>query len=340
MRIRKNIKVPTGNILVVEGERGLLECLSLGDYGKGVNVKADFLGLEREVERVTHTEMLPLEEKWVVTTSSQYGCSMNCKFCDVPKAGSGINATHKDIIDQVFTTIALHPEVTYTKRLNHHHARMGEPTWNPAVLTSTVTLSEQLQAHFDSVHYHPVVSTMMPKHHFGLTHFLETWCMIKNDVMGGEAGLQLSINSTDEDERHWMFSGNSMPFLFMEDTIKKLPKPIGRKYTLNFAIAQWEIDPDTLLEFFDPEDWICKLTPMHKTDTALSHDIKTEGDYTEFYPYRKDEDALKEAGYDVLVFVASEYEDLGRITCGNALLGGSEPQVPLEVIYDDLQSCT
>ena len=40
----------------------------------------------------------------------------------------------------------------------------------------------------------------------------------------------------------------------------------------------------------------------------------------------------KDAGYDVLVFVASEYEDLGRITCGNALLGGSKVQVPHKIL--------
>jgi hypothetical protein len=38
MKILRNIEVPTGNILVVEGEKGKLEMLSLSDYGKDVNV--------------------------------------------------------------------------------------------------------------------------------------------------------------------------------------------------------------------------------------------------------------------------------------------------------------
>jgi len=42
--ILNNIKVPTGNILIVEGDRGKLEMLSLGDYGKDINLKADCLG--------------------------------------------------------------------------------------------------------------------------------------------------------------------------------------------------------------------------------------------------------------------------------------------------------
>jgi hypothetical protein len=38
MKILRNIKVPTGNILVVQGALGELELLSLGDYGKDVNI--------------------------------------------------------------------------------------------------------------------------------------------------------------------------------------------------------------------------------------------------------------------------------------------------------------
>jgi len=32
LEILKNLKVPTGNILIVQGEKGQLECVSLGDY--------------------------------------------------------------------------------------------------------------------------------------------------------------------------------------------------------------------------------------------------------------------------------------------------------------------
>ncbi len=332
MRIVKNYVVPTGNIIVAEAEKGLVEFLSLGDYGKQVNVKADFLGLERAIERVTHTDMLPLTEKWVITTSSQYGCSMGCKFCDVPLAGAGVNVSCKDIIMQVLSAISLHPEITYTKRLNHHHARMGEPTWNDDVIRSTRRLQTILPRIFDEVHYHPVVSTMMPKNNKNLEPFLREWVHTKNLIMLGKAGLQLSINSTNEKERTWMFQGNAHTLNSIGKIVKSLPHPRGRKYTLNFAIAGYEIDPEILLKYFPPESWICKLTPMHKTNTALKHGIQTEGDYTEIHPYLEDEQRLKEAGYNVLVFIASENEDLGRITCGNALLGGSNIKVPHKVI--------
>jgi len=327
MKVLQNIKVPTGNILIVSGDKGKLEMLSLGDYGKQVNLKCDALGLTREIKKVKHSKLLPLETKWVITISSQYGCSMGCKFCDVPKVGPGINATFNDIIRQVLTGIKLHPEVTFTNRLNIHYARMGEPTFNPNLLDAT----KWLKTHIDPEYkIHPVISTIMPKHNIWLKTFIHTWMRIKNRLLRGEAGLQLSINSTNEAERAEMFNNNALTLFEIEKIMRGII-PGGRKITLNFAVADWEINPQTLLKYFNPDDFIIKLTPMHKTLTATENKIETAGDYTTFHPYKDHEQALKDAGYDVLVFIASIYEDLGRITCGNAILSGTMPEVPYEI---------
>lgn len=328
MEIIKHIEVPTGNILVVKGKKGNLEMLSLGDYGKNVNLKCDAMGLTRDIEKVKHTDLLPLTEKWVVTISTQYGCSMGCKFCDVPKVGPGKNATYKDLIKQVLQAIYLHPEIKSSKRLNIHFARMGEPSWNPNVLDAAKWYKEHLDPEYK---VHPVVSTMMPKRNEWLRTFIHTWMRIKNRLYHGNAGLQLSINSTNETERQYMFNGNAASFPEIAKIMRGII-PNGRKITLNFAVADYEIDPLELLKYFDPDDYIVKLTPMHKTGTALINNIETQGDYTEFYPYAEHERKLKDAGYDVLVFIASEYEDLGLITCGNAILSGSLPRVPHNII--------
>lgn len=321
MKILENIAVPTGNILIVEGEKGSLEMLSLGDYGKDVNLKADCLGLSRELGEVKHTTLLPLSEKWVITISTQYGCSMGCTFCDVPKVGPGKNATYHDLIRQALVGIYLHPEIRNTKHLNIHFARMGEPSWNPNVLDAAKWMKEHLDPEF---HVHPVVSTMMPRKNEWLQTFVHAWMRIKNRTYGGNAGLQISVNSTNEEERGVMFNGNACTFLEMSRILSGTI-PNGRKITLNFAVAGYEIDPAVLLKYFHPDDYLVKLTPMHKTSEALSNGIKTSGDYTTMYPYKQHERELREAGYDVLVFIASREEDEGRITCGNAILSGSRP---------------
>lgn len=38
-----------------------------------------------------------------------------------------------------------------------------------------------------------------------IENFIQTWCGIKNDFYGGEAGLQFSINSTNDEQRRELF---------------------------------------------------------------------------------------------------------------------------------------
>ena len=114
--IVRNIKVPTGNICVMKGEEGLIEFLSIGDYGKDSNIKADFLGITRELNGVPNGEIMPLSEKWVITISTQYGCSMGCKFCDVPKVGKGLNATLKTIIIKVMQVCSFQSTALMTSK--------------------------------------------------------------------------------------------------------------------------------------------------------------------------------------------------------------------------------
>ena len=318
MKILQHIPVPTGDILVVEGYRGRLEMLSLADYGKDVNLNQNRAVLDG-------TPLLPLSEKWVITISTQYGCSMGCGFCDVPKVGPGNNASLGDLQSQVITGLHLHPEVTTTDRLNVHFARMGEPSWNPNVLECAKWMKDHIDPEYP---VHPVVSTMMPNRNIWLKTFIHTWMRIKNRVYRGNAGLQLSINSTDEAERAEMFNCNACELCDIAEIMRGV-LPVGRKITLNFAVAGYTVDPSVLLRWFSPEHYIIKLTPMHKTAMAVDCGIETAGDYTTPEPYLALEEKLRRAGYDVLVFIASREEDASRITCGNAILSGTMPEVAI-----------
>lgn len=333
--ITRNIKVPTGNICVLQGEKGLLEFVSVGDYGKDANIKADFLGVTRELNGVPNGEILSLSEKWVLTISSQYGCSMGCKFCDVPKVGQGINATYHDMLNQILYGLKLHPEIESTKRLNIHITRMGEPTFNGNVLDLVACLRRNIFDFYEkSLTVHPVVSTMLPKTNRKLLRFLKIWTEdIKNKLYGGEAGLQFSINSTDDKQRYEMFSGNSLTLEEISQLANLLPEPIGRKYALNFALADdYIIDAEKLVSLFNPNKFMCKITPLHKTMSCEDNNIITSLGYESFTPYKEIEKSLKNVGFDVIVFVPSYDEDLGLITCGNAILSGSMPKTNYTII--------
>ena len=148
---------------------------------------------------------------------------------------------------------------------------------------------------------------------------------IKNYDFRGDAGLQISVNSTDDAERETMFNGNALSLTEVARMGKALDFPKGRKITLNFAVANYKIDAVKLRELFDPRRCICKLTPMHKTSAAIENGIETTGDYTTPYPYQRHAESLRAVGFDVLTFITSHDEDAGRITCGNVILSGAMP---------------
>lgn len=325
MELVKKVNVPTGEIYVAKGDKGLIEFLTVGDYGKDANIKANFLGITRELNGVPNGEVMPLSEKWVVTISTQYGCSMNCKFCDVPKVGVGRNATYNDLVGQITTALACHPEVTATKRLNIHFARMGEPTWNNDVLRCAKDIRKVVRPYIGRSLVHPVVSTMLPKANKNLIPFLKEWVDIKNNDYRGDAGLQFSINSTNDAQREYLFSGNSLSLAEISEIGRLLPDPIGRKYALNFALSDDTIiEAAKLAELFSPHKFMVKITPLHKTVACENNGLQTSGGYDYFTPYKDVEEALINAGFDVIVFVPSYDEDNGLITCGNAILSGSE----------------
>lgn len=307
----KTILTHTGKIYV-DTEHNL-EFLTVGDYGKENNIKANFLGLTKEINGVANTEV-DLSKKWVATISTQKGCPMNCKFCDVPKFGFYGNASIEDMERQIRTIIE-NESVRYTERFNVHFARMGEPTWNDNVLAFGIALKgvvRKCELRADTVH--PVVSTMLPKANTKLENFLQVWCSIKNDLYGGEAGLQLSINSTSDKQRLELFDYKSLSLSAISKIADKLPMPKGRKYTLNFPVtAQTILDAKELTSLFDKDKFIVKITPIH--ESAIENGFEVTG-YSDYNVYRMFEQPLLEEGWDV----PSKEEDSDRITCGNALI--------------------
>ncbi len=317
----KKFKTRTGAIYCDTDKK--MEYLYVGDYGKENNIKADFLGFKKEINSVHHHEV-DLTDKMVVTISTQKGCPMNCMFCDCPKVKFGGNISRAELAEEVTEAIT-RSGCKYTQRFNLHLARMGEPSFNADnVLTFLEDdLRELVNNMMKADVIHPVFTTMCPKG-LGkekLSSILQRFCSIKNDSYNGEAGLQLSINSTDEIQRNELFRGCSLSLADIADIAKGLPIPKGRKYTLNFPVTDKTIlDPKELSRLFDKEKFIVKITPIHETHEANENGINTPEGYYKYDVYRQFEQPLLEEGWEVIVFIPSKEEDEDRITCGNALL--------------------
>jgi 23S rRNA (adenine2503-C2)-methyltransferase len=326
--IKQKQSLPTGYLFTTECSKGQLETLSIGDYGKNKNIKADFLGYTNIIEGVQNGYCQPLSEKWVVTLSTQYGCPMKCTFCDVPNIKFNGNATFDDLKMQLYNAIKLFPDVKYTERLNIHFARMGEPIFNDAVIEfsewlykNKMTIYNDLGLRVEVIH--PVLTTSLPKSYKNLEKKILQWCNIKNDLYNGQAGLQFSINSTDKQQRNNMFQNMSLSLEELSEIGKRMPFPISRKYTLNFAFSSdFIIDAKYIRSLFDPEKFMCKITPIHNNIACSENKISTINGYDSWQPYQKPEEELRGVGFDVLVFVPSIDEEDGLVTCGNVVLGG------------------
>lgn len=311
--MREITKTRTGNI--ISDTDLCLEYLFVGDYGKENNIKASFLGYEKRIEKVEHKEV-KLEDKLVVTVSSQKGCPMNCNFCDCPKLGFHGNASAWEMISEITTGVSL-SGLKHGKRLNVHFARMGEPTFNKDVIVAANAVGKIASKYFDE--YHPVVSTMCPKSNKNLEEFLFEWCELMNaGEWNGGAGLQFSINTLDEKQRDEMFRNKSLSLKEIGELIDKLPQPHGRKYTLNFAVtSSSNLDVELMNTYFDKEKCIVKITPIHETVEATNEGYEIINDFDVYEKYEK---PLVADGWDVIVFIPSKEEDEDRITCGNSLI--------------------
>lgn len=326
------IVLPTGFLIVDDYSKGKLETLSIGDYGKSKNIKADFLGYTRELNGVENGDIQPLQEKWVITLSTQYGCVMKCTFCDVPNIQFNGNVSFDDLKKQFYTGLSAYKDIGYTDRLNIHFARMGEPIFNVSVFIFSEWLAKgkaqiQRETGIRIEVIHPVLTTMCPEYS-NTEDRIKTWASYKNDLFNGQAGLQLSINSTSNDQRNKLFGGSSKSLEEIAKIAEKLPTPLGRKYCLNFAYASGnEVDGKKLATLFNPEDWMVKITPIHNNTACKENGIKTLDGYSSYQAYREPEDSFKAAGFDTLVFIPSQDEEDGLVTCGNAILGGSKLKI-------------
>jgi 23S rRNA (adenine2503-C2)-methyltransferase len=103
----------------------------------------------------------------------------------------------------------------------------------------------------------------------------------------------------------------------MADFGKRYYRDGDRKVTLNFALAEDSpVDPDVLLEYFDPERFLIKVTPLNPTYQAVATGLRSYIDPDkgiEKYPALQ---AIGEAGYQLIISVGELEENRIGSNCG------------------------
>lgn len=311
------IEKPNGTIFVDEKRR--MEFVSFPGQAMEYRVKADSLGYTLENARKVIAPTY--ENAWYTLLSNQKGCPMKCLFCDCPGYGFYGNLTVDDLRYQI-RTILENTGSTHTRYFSVDFMRMGEPTLNPAILEFTEHhLVPEIRSRVDADVIVPSLSTMLPRNKKAVTDFLQNYCRIKNEVYNGDAELQFSICTTDEEMRRRIFRNLSLSLEEIAEIGRGLPMPKGGKYRLNFPVTRdTVIDPAVIDRLFDKNRFCIKLTPIHSTFNAADNGFRITSEYDSYEVFAAFEKSFLDIGWDVLVYLDRKGEDDDGLTCGNLLL--------------------
>jgi len=251
-------------------------------------------------------------EKWVLMISTLYGCPVGCAMCDAGGYFHG-KVTKEDLFSQIDHMVLRHfpDRVIPCQQFKIQFARMGEPAFNLAVLD----VLEELPTRFDAPGFMPSISTIAPK---STETFFERLLDIKNKLYsGGNFQFQYSVHTTDEARRDKMIPVKKWSFAQMAAYGERFYTPGDRKITLNFALAEGQpVDPPVLLKYFDPEKFLIKITPLNPTYQAAEHGLTSYIDPNHQNQEYAIVDALREAGYQVIMAIGEVEENYIGSNCG------------------------
>jgi 23S rRNA (adenine2503-C2)-methyltransferase len=249
------------------------------------------------------------DQKWVLVISTLFGCPVDCKFCDAGGNYKG-KVGYDDLLFQIDYLIRnYYPDRSVTcNKFKIQFARMGEPSFNPAVLQ----LLSDLPGIYDMPGFIPSLSTIAPR---GTNQFFTRLLQIKKKMYSSTFQLQFSIHSTRAAQRDRLIPVRKWDFHEIAAYGKQFFDPGGRKITLNFALSTVSIiDPKILIRYFDPDLFIIKLTPLNPTHKAARNKMQSlitteQSDY-------KIIEQLNEKGYEVIKSIGEWEENLIGSNCG------------------------
>ncbi len=253
-------------------------------------------------------------EKWVLIVSSLNGCPVGCKMCD-----AGFFYKGKLDLDELMEQIEYPIQRRWrgkpkTKKFKVQFARMGEPSFNMAVLEAMRLLGERYE------NFYPSLSTIAP---IGTDRFFEKLLELKKETFPHNFQLQFSIYSTNPEQRDEIIPVRKWDFERIAEYGKAFYDEGGKKITLNFALAREnEADASVITEYFPKEYFLIKITPLNPTVSTLKNRLTNDVDLETGLPmkHRKFVDDLRRLGYDVIISVGDTRENLIGSNCGQYIL--------------------
>lgn len=278
---------------------------------------------------------IPREEKWVLILSTMYGCPVRCEMCDAGTYYHG-KISANTMLDQIEYMVSKRfPERTIpVKKFKVQFARMGEPTLNPDVLE----VMKILPSIYNAPGLMPCISTIAP---LKAEEFLNKMIDIKDELYSkGKFQLQFSIHSTDENIRRKVIPYKIWSLEKIANYGNDFWKNGDRKITLNFASEKSNpLDPECLVEIFDPKKFFIKITPINPTGIAKAHSLQSLISVETGELAKQKIKEIEEKGFEVLLSIGELEENHIGSNCGQHALKFQDETYTIEEYQKYKESC-
>jgi 23S rRNA (adenine2503-C2)-methyltransferase len=256
------------------------------------------------------------EEKWVLIVSTLMGCPVDCRICDAGTYYHG-RVSKEGIYWQIDNMVTRrYPDRKIpSKQFKIQFARMGEPAFNMNVLE----VIEEFDLYFDAPGFMPSISTIAPQ---SADNFFDELLRIKFEKYNkGNFQLQFSIHTTDMKLRNEIIPVKKWDFRKIGEYGAKFYSSGDRKITLNFAASnELPIEPEVMLEYFNPEKFLVKVTPLNPTYNSRRENLTS---YITNAIAGESSDLVKKfrkCGYETVVSIGETDENLIGSNCGQNIL--------------------
>lgn len=320
MKFKNSCYLPSGRVFLFETEDGyIIESTEMRDVA--VDGKSHQEVRTSLDPHVIWRHLVPYEKKWLLTVSTQKGCTHNCKFCDVAPLPFNGNLSEAEIIVQIALLLKCTPYVKYCDKAKIGFARMGEPSHNlKNVLGAIKRLPEISKREDRNFNWLPCFNSILPRKTMeGLNgeDVIKSVIETKEKDYNGRLHFQISCNSTDEEKRQQLFGNADVMSIEEIINIIKNEKITNRTVTLNFIVMDGiEIDVNKLVKMgLNHDKFAIKLIPLNQTENSVNNDLKTYANYNNYEKLLSLRDEFSSHNIPVVVDAIAKCEEAG-LCCG------------------------
>lgn len=286
---------------------------------------------EHIIEFVESTQPpIPRDKKWVLIVSSLFGCPVKCRMCDAGGKFYGRLGT-REILEQIdYMVKRRFPDGKVPiPKFKIQFARMGEPSLNPNVLEALERLPEM----YDAPGLIPSLSTVAPA---SSRNFFVKLIDIKDRLYSdGRFQLQFSIHTTNAAKRNELIPVKKWSFKEIAEYGASFYKKGDKKVTLNFAAAKgYDLSPKVVREYFDPNMFLIKLTPLNPTVRVEESKLESVIDPYDSTSAEKILDGFRNQGFDVILSIGEVEENKIGSNCGQFVTQYRDAQTQVKEGYE------